>query len=70
MIKVLGLMTCFNRKEKTVRALNNLIKGNPEIEFHFIVADDASTDGTADALKKFDSVTVLSGNSTLFYKFS
>ena len=67
MIKVLGLMTCFNRKEKTVRALNNLIKGNPEIEFHFIVADDASTDGTADALKEFDSVTVLSGNGSLFY---
>ena len=51
MIKVLGLMTCFNRKEKTVRALNNLIKGNPEIEFHFIIADDASTDGEQDVIK-------------------
>ena len=34
MKKVLGLMTCYNRKEKTVRALNNLIQGNPEIDFH------------------------------------
>ena len=39
MISVLGLMTCFNRKEKTLRALNNLIQGNPEIEFSFIVAE-------------------------------
>ena len=67
MIKVLGLMTCFNRKDKTVRALKNLIQGNPEIDFSFIVADDASTDGTAQALKEFKTVTVLSGNGSLFY---
>lgn len=67
MTKVLGLMTCFNRKEKTVRALKNLTQGNPEIDFSFIVADDASTDGTADALKVFESVEVLSGNGSLFY---
>lgn len=67
MIKVLGLVTCFNRKEKTIRALNNLIRGNPTIKFSFIVADDASTDGTAQALEKFDMVTVLSGDGKLFY---
>lgn len=67
MIKVLGLMTCFNRKEKTIRALKNLIQGNPEIDFSFIVADDASTDGTADALKVFENVEVISGNGSLFY---
>lgn len=67
MIKVLGLMTCFNRKEKTIRALNNLIKGNPNIEFSFIVADDASSDGTMQALKGFQNVQVLSGNGNLFY---
>ena len=67
MIKVLGLMTCFNRKEKTVRALKNLIQGNPNIEFSFLVADDASKDGTAEALKQFDGVEVLSGDGNLFY---
>lgn len=67
MIKILGLMTCYNRKEKTVRALHNLIKGNSKVEFSFIVADDASTDGTVQALKEFDSVTVLSGDGSLFY---
>lgn len=67
MIKVLGLMTCFNRKEKTVKALKNLIQGNPNIEFSFIVADDASTDGTKQALEDFESVNILSGNGSLFY---
>ena len=67
MLKVLGLMTCFNRKEKTVRALNNLIKGNPGIEFSFIVVDDASTDGTAEALEQMNNMTLISGNGGLFY---
>ncbi len=67
MISILGLMTCFNRKEKTVRAIKNLIQGNPDIDFSFVVADDASTDGTSQALQEFFQVTVLSGNGSLFY---
>lgn len=67
MLKVLGLMTCFNRKEKTLRALENLIQGNPEIEFSFIVVDDASTDGTAQALNQIESMMLISGNGSLFY---
>ena len=65
--KVLGLMTCYNRKEKTVRALNHLIKGNPEIDFTFIVADDGSTDGTFEALKEMPEVVILRGNGSFFY---
>lgn len=67
MKRVLGLMTCYNRKEKTIRALNNLIQGNPEIDFTFIVADDGSTDGTFEALKEMPEVKVLRGNGSLFY---
>lgn len=64
---VLGLMTCFNRKEKTIHALEQLIKGNPEIIFSFIVADDGSSDGTYEELKKMPEVTILRGNGSLFY---
>lgn len=67
MIKVLGLMTCYNRKEKTVRALNNLIRGNSKVSFSFMVADDGSTDGTFHELQKIPNVTVLRGNGNLFY---
>ena len=48
--KILGLMTCFNRKEKTITAISNLISKNPNIEFKFVVVDDNSTDGTKAAL--------------------
>ena len=67
MTKVLGLMTCFNRKEKTVRALRNLIEGNPNIHMSFIVADDGSSDGTYEALQEMPEVTILRGNGSLFY---
>ncbi|MCR5230031.1 MAG: glycosyltransferase [Solobacterium sp.] len=64
---VLGLATCFNRKEKTVNALNRLISGNPEIRFSFIITDDGSSDGTSDALRSFENVTVLHGDGNLYY---
>jgi GT2 family glycosyltransferase len=60
-------MTCFNRKDKTVRAINQLISGNPNIQFEFIVVDDASIDGTAVALSYIPEVVVLHGNGSLFY---
>ena len=60
MIRILGLMTCFNRKEKTLKALNNLILGNPEIRFSFLIVDDGSTDGTKQELEKFPEVQLIS----------
>lgn len=67
MFNVLGLMTCYNRKEKTVRALEHLIQGNPEVRFSFMIADDGSTDGTFEALQKIPGVTIFRGNGSLFY---
>lgn len=64
---VLGLMTCYNRKEKTVNALQRLMQGNPKISFSFLVADDGSTDGTYEELKKMPETTILRGNGSLFY---
>lgn len=65
--KVLGLMTCYNRFEKTKRAIESLMEGNPQIDFHFLVWDDGSTDGTYEELKKTQKVTVYSGNGDSFY---
>lgn len=67
MTQILGLVTCFNRKEKTVKALTNLIQGNPEIQFSFIVVDDGSTDGTKEALEQMPQVQVITGHGNLFY---
>ena len=67
MINILGLMTCYNRKEKTLTALNRLIQGNQEVSFSFVIADDGSTDGTFDELQKFPKVTIIRGDGNLFY---
>lgn len=66
-MKILGLATCYNRKEKTLYALQRLVDGNKAIEFHFIIADDNSSDGTKKALEQLDNVQILSGNGSLFY---
>ena len=68
MTSVLGLFTCFNRKEKSVHAIESLISGNPAIDFHFLVVDDGSTDGTAQALQERGfPVRILRGDGSLFY---
>lgn len=65
--KILGLMTCFNRREKTITSINKLILENPNIEFEFVVVDDNSTDGTKEALGKISGIVVLNGTGQLFY---
>lgn len=66
MTKILGLMTCFNRKDKTINSIKKL-KENRDLEFSFIVADDNSKDGTKETLSSIENVTVLEGNGNLFY---
>lgn len=61
-MKMLAIFTCYNRKEKTIASINNLISGNPNIEFKFVVVDDNSTDGTKAALEKIRGVVVLNCN--------
>lgn len=67
MTKILALATCYNRKEKTLKAINNLISGNPGIKFRFIIADDNSTDGTGQALSKIPEVKVVFGDGNSYY---
>lgn len=53
-MKIAVLVTCFNRRSITVPNLIKLdrsIRNLPAIEATFFVADDASSDGTFDALK-------------------
>ena len=44
------MLTCFNRKDKTINCIKSLIGGNKS-RIDFIVVDDGSSDGTGDALE-------------------
>lgn len=69
-LRVVAILTCFNRKPLTLDCLTAL-KASADragIELHAIVVDDASTDGTADAVKRsFDWVKLLAGSGALYW---
>lgn len=70
-MNVVALFTCFNRKEKTEKAIRSLVDGNPTINFTFIVVDDDSSDGTPNMLHALKaegySIKCIHGAGNLFY---
>ena len=68
MKKVAVLLTCYNRKEYTVRAISKLNSGNPGLDLRFVVTDDASDDGTAEALEQLGvKLHLIRGNGHFFW---
>jgi GT2 family glycosyltransferase len=70
MKRIAVLLTCHNRKAKTLACLAALYGSNlPEsVSFDVYLVDDGSTDGTKDAVTaKFPDVHVLVGDGSLFW---
>lgn len=70
MKKIAILLTCFNRKEKTVACLKNIFgqKSIEETAVKVFLVDDGSTDGTGDAVRsQFPQVQVIQGSGSLFW---
>jgi GT2 family glycosyltransferase len=68
--KVAVLLTCYNRKDKTLTFLHSLINqaAFTKLEADIYVLDDGSTDGTAAAVKEaFPIVNVVNGTGNLFW---
>jgi GT2 family glycosyltransferase len=64
------IITCHNRKEKTIKCLTNLMNqtGIGDITLAIYLVDDGSTDGTSNAVrKKFTEVKIIKGDGTLFW---
>lgn len=64
------LMTCHNRKDKSIACLERLFaqSGASTFSLHVILVDDGSTDQTAEAVsKKFPYVEILEGDGKLFW---
>jgi GT2 family glycosyltransferase len=69
--KIAVLLTCHNRKDKTLRSLQSLYdQQGLLIDFNLDVflVDDGSIDGTADAIKiNFPSVNIIFGDGNLYW---
>lgn len=66
------LLTCYNRKEKTISCLKSFYKAveffNFKSNFDIFLVDDGSTDGTTYEIKKlFPMVNIISGSGDLFW---
>lgn len=65
-MNIAALLTCFNRKNKTLRCLDSLFRAAPDVDVFLV--DDGSTDGTGDAVKKkFPDVHIIRGDGHLFW---
>lgn len=65
-MKIATLLTCHNRKHKTIHCLESLFRVLPACEVFLV--DDASTDGTSEAVRKhFPNVHIIEGNGNLFW---
>ena len=72
MKKIAVLLTCFNRKEKTLSSLEHLHKAleqhTKEIVLQVYLTDDGSSDGTSEAVKdRFPGVRILKGSGDLYW---
>ncbi len=69
MSKIIVVMTCHNRREKTVNCIRKLHSGNDKNEYRYIVVDAASTDGTCEEIEKcsYDDVEIVHAEGTLFW---
>jgi len=69
-LKFAVLLTCYNRKDKTQKCLENLFqqelpKGS---DVQVFLSDDGSSDGTSEMVKTtFPSVHLIKGNGTLYW---
>lgn len=65
-MKIAALLTCFNRREKTIHCLRSLFNILPECNVYLV--DDQSTDGTKEIVnKEFPQVHIIMGTGNLFW---
>lgn len=68
--RIAVLLTCFNRKEKTLGCLESVFAQTVanSVQMDVFLVDDGSKDGTSDAVRlRFDRVKILTGNGNLFW---
>jgi GT2 family glycosyltransferase len=71
MNQIAVLLTCHNRKDKTLECLNSLYNQeglDRDFKFEVFLVDDGSTDGTAEEVRvSFPIVQIIKGDGSLFW---
>ncbi len=68
--KIAVLLTCYNRREKTIACLKSLFRASlpDRIKLEVFLVDDGSTDGTSEAVRDtFPSINIIQGTGSLFW---
>jgi GT2 family glycosyltransferase len=68
--KIAVLLTCYNRKDKTLNCLRLLFAHNapPNVTLDVYLVDDGSTDGTTAAVREiYPDIKILTGTGNLFW---
>lgn len=69
-LHVVGLLACHNRREKTLACLRSFFSQTrpSHVILHAVILDDASSDGTAEAIgREFPSARLLKGDGHSFW---
>lgn len=69
-MKIAVLITCHNRRDKTIECLRAFFNNSlpKEFIFHVVLVDDGSNDGTTEAVNKlFPNVEIINGNGDLYW---
>lgn len=65
-MKIAAILTCFNRKEKTMACLDSFLKICPDADVY--LTNDGCTDGTPQAVAaQFPSIHIIEGSGNLFW---
>ena len=66
--RVTVLMASFNRRLRTLRCLESLFRQHQRVRLRVVLVDDASSDGTAEAVAlAYPEVTVIPGSGSLYW---
>ena len=70
MCEIAALITSFNRREKTLTCIKNLLEQEafPDLKLSIYLVDDNSSDGTTEAVRsQYPFVNITKGNGQLFW---
>lgn len=66
--RVIAVLACYNRRPLTLRCLRTLHEQAQDIDLHVILFDDASSDGTGEAVRaEFPAVQIVEGDGNAFW---